>query len=451
MRIYKPRFKRNGEFTKLSRWYIEFRDHNRTRRRVPAFGDKQVSEALGRQIEALVGVRVTRQQPRPELTKWLEGLPDDLRRKLAAFGLIDDKVLTLSHPLGELVDNYHAALMAKGNTPDHADLRRIRLLKAIDGCGFSYWRDIRAGSVEQWLAGQRAEGMKERTSNHYVVGLKGFCNWMVTDGRAAGSPLQRLKGVPVTDEQERGVFTADQVRALLRATHDSSGICDRMDGPTRALLYRLAVETGLRAGALRSLTPASFKFTDQGGAIVTVEAGQQKNRRKHRIPLRAEFAAEIRSHIARTAGDAPLFNIQRDIARTLQEDLESAALPLYDADGHKLVFHSLRHTTGTWLDEAGVPTKVIQHILGHRTFAMTADRYTHSRMERVAKEIEKLPDLRMTGTDERAAYPICAQTGTVDVPSGPQVTIDTRDGAVDNAVSTRWGGRVVEGAGLENR
>ncbi len=103
MRIYKPTFRRNGESVTLSRWYVEFRDHNRTRRRVPAFGDKQVSEALGRQIEALVGVRVTRQQPGPELAKWMEGLPDDLRRKLADFGLIDERAATLSDALAASV------------------------------------------------------------------------------------------------------------------------------------------------------------------------------------------------------------------------------------------------------------------------------------------------------------------------------------------------------------
>ena len=151
MRIFKPTFRRGGKQSTLSRWHVEFRDHNRARRRVPAFTDKQVSEALGRQIETLVGVRVTRQQPGPELAKWMEGLPDDLRRKLADFGLIDERAATLSDPITVLVDAYHAALLAKGNTADHADLRRNRLLKVITSCGLKYWRDIRSGSLQQWL------------------------------------------------------------------------------------------------------------------------------------------------------------------------------------------------------------------------------------------------------------------------------------------------------------
>ncbi len=69
--------------------------------------------------------------------------------------------------------------------------------------------------------------------------------------------------------------------------------------------------------------------------------------------------------------------------RLLRDDMRDAGLPEYDGEGHKLVFHSFRHTTGTWLCENGVDLKVVQEVLGHQTFTMTADRYTHARLERV--------------------------------------------------------------------
>jgi integrase len=42
-----------------------------------------------------------------------------------------------------------------------------------------------------------------------------------------------------------------------------------------------------------------------------------------------------------------------------------------------LTFHSLRHSSATLLLSMGVEMKVIQHILGHSSFTMTADTYSH--------------------------------------------------------------------------
>ncbi len=42
--------------------------------------------------------------------------------------------------------------------------------------------------------------------------------------------------------------------------------------------------------------------------------------------------------------------------------MRDAGLPEYDGAGHKLVFHSFRHTTGTWLCENGVDLKVVQEV-----------------------------------------------------------------------------------------
>ncbi len=51
----------------------------------------------------------------------------------------------------------------------------------------------------------------------------------------------------------------------------------------------------------------------------------------------------------------PSLNDRRDMLRA---DLEAAELPEYDGDGHRLDFHSFRHTAGTWLCEDGVDLKV---------------------------------------------------------------------------------------------
>ena len=86
----------------------------------------------------------------------------------------------------------------------------------------------------------------------------------------------------------------------------------------------------------------------------------------------------------------------------LRDDLADAGLPEYDDEGYTLVFHSFRDTTGTWLCENGVDLKVVQEVLSYKTFAMTADRYTHARLVRVAAEMAKRPEPMATGTDDSA-------------------------------------------------
>ena len=77
---------------------------------------------------------------------------------------------------------------------------------------------------------------------------------MVQDNRASESPVAHLKGLNVkTDRRhDRRPLEVDEVRRLLEATR----ACRKrygMTGPERAMVYRLAVETGLRANELRTL------------------------------------------------------------------------------------------------------------------------------------------------------------------------------------------------------
>ncbi len=410
MRVFKPTYTYNGTKRTSAKWNIDFRDHRGVRRRVVAFTDKRATAQLGERIEALVANRKMRAPADPDLAAWLESIPSCLRDKLHDFDMIDARVATLTEYLTALVDDYHTALIAKGTSEPHADLHRARCLKVVNGCGFRHWADLHAGAVERWLFEQRKAGMTTNTSNHFVVAIKGFANWMVKDGRASASPLARLSKIPVTDEKQRGTLTVEQMQTLLTHTRTSSPYLG-LKGTDRAMLYRVAIETGMRAGAIRSLTVRSFRL-DTEPPTVTIQAGQQKNRRRHEIPLRKRLADELRDHLALKGPDAPAFASTRYTAKMIRHDLEAAGLPPVDAEGNVIDFHSLRHTTGTWLSEMGVDLKVVQRILGHRTFAMTADRYTHVDRKRVAREMERtMPDLhplRATGTDSCA---ILAQTG----------------------------------------
>ncbi len=70
MRVYKATYKdRCGKQRKSAKWYVDIFDHNQLRHRIPAFRDKRLSEALGRNIEALVNYRGAGLEPDTKLNQ----------------------------------------------------------------------------------------------------------------------------------------------------------------------------------------------------------------------------------------------------------------------------------------------------------------------------------------------------------------------------------------------
>ena len=167
-----------------------------------------------------------------------------------------------------------------------------------------------------------------------------------------------------------------------------------MTGPERAMLYRLAAETGLRSSELRSLTGTSFVL-DSTEPTVTVEAAYSKRRRDDVLPVRAETAAELRTFLAAKLPRAPAFNMpsKSGVVRMLRADLSDAEISYRDDAGRVLDFHALRHSFGAALAASGVHPKDAQALMRHSTISLTMDRYTHTSRQQLAAAVSALPDL----------------------------------------------------------
>ena len=171
-----------------------------------------------------------------------------------------------------------------------------------------------------------------------------------------------------------------------------------ISGSERVLLYRLAVETGLRASEIRSLTAQSFDFSNNP-AMVTVEAAHSKHRRTDVLPLQKGTAAVLAAHVANMLPVAKLFpTMPAKTVDMIRFDLEAVGIPYLDDAGRYADFHSLRHTFITNLARSGVHPKVAQDLARHSTIQLTLDRYTHTALETQAEALEKLPDLEPPAT-----------------------------------------------------
>lgn len=74
------------------------------------------------------------------------------------------------------------------------------------------------------------------------------------------------------------------------------------------------------------------------------------------------------------------------VSHMLHRRLERAGLP-------RLRVHDLRHTYATILHESGCDLIDVQHALGHSSYHLTADTYTHARRERKSRATEHMTRL----------------------------------------------------------
>ncbi len=379
------------------RYYVEFRDHHKVRRRCVAFTDKDASAEFGRNIGRLVSMRGTGMPPDAALASWLELLSDRHRDKFAAWGLIDAQVSSLSDPLTVHVESFREHLQAKGRTAGYVRDKCSRVLAVLDGCGFVYFRDVRAESIRSWGAAKCRAGMAKRTWAHHVDAVRAFCTFMAASGRVASSPLETLRALDVDDERPRGVLTRQQLDTL----------CDRT--PARGLLYWTGFESTQRRSTLKALTRGDLRVQRENGRIVggALRTVQRKGRaakvREHWVPLKAALAAALDDHAATMAPDTPLFRMPQKTADLLRADLRAAGLSTVDGEGNLIDFHSLRHSGLTWWAENGADMQTLKQLSGHKSSRML-DRYTDHRDADAAlkrlSDIDAPSPLRMTGTDD---------------------------------------------------
>ena len=162
----------------------------------------------------------------------------------------------------------------------------------------------------------------------------------------------------------------------------------------RALLYLVALRTGLRRGELQSLTTRSFDFS-VSPPTVTVEAAKSKHRSTDILPLSAEIAALLQPYLLARSSDAPVRpgSWWRQASKMLARDLTEAGISGVDAHGRVIDFHALRTTFITGLARAGVMPAMAQRLARHSDINLTLGVYTQLELGDLAEAVGRLPTL----------------------------------------------------------
>jgi len=393
---------------------------------------------FGRQIERLVSCRIAGQLPDRQLTLWLEHVPEKLQNRLVSIGLLDSTRVAAGKPLSKHLEDFHKSLKV-GNTKRHADVTCRRVKRVFDSCGFKYWINIRAHKAQQAIAGfhktvvtvktKTINGKKTKrkrlkdlgeisgmSKNYYLASVQQFCKWMVSEHCATESPVAHLKRLNLGKGEYRRALSFAEVCCLIEATEKAPRRFGMM-GHERAVLYLVAIETGLRVRELQSLKVSSFDIEKY---IVTAEAKFCKNRENADQLLKYKRAAQLEEFFAGKKPNNKAFNMptHHRTADMLKADLAEAGIAYMDDAGRRADFHCLRHTLANALDSAGATLKERMHILRHSDRSnLSLGVYTHIQTFDLRKVIERLQDYPWSGSKETKAL---SATGTDDIDIAPE-------------------------------
>lgn len=380
-------------------YHVEFRDHRDILRRLKGFSDEDSTQRVARTIEDLLNVKGSSGHIDNDLQRRVEGLPAAMRSQLAEWGLLDERANMVARPLTELIELYADNLRAAERTRAYIRKTRDDLLQAFGACGFRFFSDIAADALGTYLRRRREAGISYRRSNAVLMACKCFTNWAVGSDFVAKSPLRGGKVKLLDPEKDRRrirrALEVDELRRLFATTAASGVVHHGLTGPERAMVYRLAAESGMRRGELTKLTVSAIDFE---GRTITLSASITKSGKERVIPMTPRAAAELRQYTLNKLPTARALKIPWATSEMLREDLKTAGIEYKDDRGHVFDFHSLRGECATLLIEAGVEPKVAQEILGHSDIRLTLQTYArvlkgkskkHAAVDAIGMQIDK--------------------------------------------------------------
>ncbi len=368
-------------------------------------------------------------------------------------GLIDDAAERLAEQrkrgLSEHLDDWRKWLESTGATPRHVQHTVNVATRLLESAGVKALPAIVPSAILEAVAAMKGGKASARTKNHALGSVRALCRWAVKDGRLSANPIAGVARFNVDSDRRRvrRALSDDELRRIIDAAETGREWAD-MSGKDRAMLYRLAAGSGLRAGELASLTPESFSLDGDNPAVI-VSAAYSKRRRDDRQPIRPDLAALLRPWLCGKRKGALVFGDRLErTAELLRFDMAVAharwarKLPpgperretragcfLRPADeaGRVADFHALRATYITALVRGGASVKVAQTLARHSTPVLTMNTYTRLGVHDLTGALDALPDLsapsdapereavelRATGTDDGAA------TGSQSGRNGP--------------------------------
>lgn len=221
------------------------------------------------------------------------------------------------------------------------------------------------------------------TVNRYLCSLSSVINLAVREWQLLqSSPLTNIRKLTEPRGRER-FLSKEEKNRLLTACQNN---------PSKLLfpIVILALSTGMRKGEILGL-----KWQDIDLETGRITLHHTKNGDRRVVPVKG-LALNTLQKLAYINKDNP--KLQKEYIFSLKRggnaiDFRSSwNTALKDAEIENFTFHDLRHDYITTLSELGYPLHVISRIVGHRSHAITASRYSHLSLEHAERAATEIGD-----------------------------------------------------------
>ncbi len=288
----------------------------------------------------------------------------DARRKLKLPELVPGKVVTFAQ-LSEMAVKYagtHLKSAAHHKTKD-------KILQ--EPFGNRPAAQITPQEINDWLT---KHCKTPATANRYRAYISLAYRLGMENGKVESNPA-RLVRLRTENNARMRFLSRDEYKKLL-------GII-RRDNPDQTPAFIVSVYAGMRWGEQFSLTWDQVDFKRKIIRLTETKNGSARN-----VPLNSVSLTALKQQRAKVPHQPGDIVFPRP--RGPSSDCRWWFLPaLLEAKITDYTWHNNRHTFCSWLAMAGVSTKEIQVLAGHKTITMAA-RYAHLSPEATASASERL-------------------------------------------------------------
>jgi len=221
---------------------------------------------------------------------------------------------------------------------------------------------------------------KPATVNRKLASLSAFCTWALREGLISADPTDRISSVDEVRPAPKWLDKNEQY-ALLRAVQEKGRKRD-------IALITLMLNTGLRVSEVSKLAMSDVQISPRKGSL-TVRQGKGE---KHRtVPLNADTRRAIKDYLREDdREDAQhLFLSQRGGPLQPSGIYYLVNRYAYNARLEDVTPHTLRHTFGKNLVDAGVSLDRVAQLLGHESVDTTRI-YTRPSQQDLQRDVEKI-------------------------------------------------------------
>jgi integrase len=329
---------------------------------------------------------------------------EEARRRLKADEPVKDARLTVAM---FVQDWTRKALPASGRKPTTIENYRIIAVTHLVPAPFGVITldRLRPSDIEALLIAKRATGLSDSSVRLIYTVARGVLEIAVRDGLVRRNVAASVRR-PTIKRAEARYLTVEEVGRLLEAARG-----DRLEP-----LIVLMLGTGLRRGEALAL---HWSDTDLSHGHVRVRwtlsrvdrqliFDEPKTERSRRfVPLPQPVAETLKRHRA-----TQLAERLAALAWTPREGHEDLVFPThigtptdprnalraFDSIARRagledVHLHTLRHSAASALIASGAHLKVVQELLGHSSYGITADIYSHVAMEQQREAAERLTEV----------------------------------------------------------